>query len=426
MEIFLFDKQNEAFSCPARFILTRTGIQGGKTYLGSVWLMNEIYSLYQKGYVGDFLIAAPTNKVLEQSTLKKFRPMFPPDWGVWNEQKRCFKLNWKNKDGEHCFIFVRSTDDPGFLEGMTLLAAWLDEAGNMKEEAWVNIQGRLSIFQGRCIMTTTPYAGGWTKREITKRVKDGDTDYAEFRWSSIDNPYFPKAEYERMRRVLSPATFRRRYQGDYTRPEGLVYPDFIDEEHIVEPFEIPSYWKKFAGMDFGRRDPTAILSIAEDPDSHIFYIYKEFYKRKATLAQMAKHMHEYVTRYTLADWSAAQVIDELRRKYLVKNIKNADKGPGSIDIGIERITGLLREGRLKVFRGQCRNTVDEFESYHHKEEVDDIPSSDKPVDTSNHAMDALRYAFSKVVKGLYRHTAQRTVRQRVSRRVRQVDSYTGY
>ena len=91
MEITLFNKQSEAFNCPHRFILTRTGIQGGKTMLGGTWMINEIWRLKQQGIVGDFLIAAPTVKVLEQSTLKKFRPMFPRDWGTWNEQKKSFQ-----------------------------------------------------------------------------------------------------------------------------------------------------------------------------------------------------------------------------------------------------------------------------------------------------------------------------------------------
>ena len=69
--------------------------------------------------------------------------MFPKDWGIWKEQKKAYKLNWLNGDGEDCYIYVRSTDDPDLLEGMTLLGAWLDEAGKMKAETWTNIQGRL-------------------------------------------------------------------------------------------------------------------------------------------------------------------------------------------------------------------------------------------------------------------------------------------
>lgn len=425
MQIELFDRQSEAFNRNTRFILVRTGIQAGKTYLGGVWMLNEIWKLKQQGYLGDFLIAAPTNKILEQSTLKKFRPMFPTDWGRWNEQKRAFQLNWKNQDGEFCNIYVRSTEKPDFLEGMTILAAWLDEAGRMKEEAWINVQGRLAVFKGRCFLTTTPYAVNWVNREVSKRARLGDSDYAEFKWSSVNNPYFPKSEFERMRRILPEATFRRRYCGDFTRPEGLVYPDFAEDVHVIEPFAIPEHWRRFAGMDFGRR--TAILCIAQDPITKIFYAFKEFYEYKCSLSNMAKFLLQHGLDYILGDWNAAQVIDELKRQYGIKELHNAEKGPGSFDVTYERITELLREERLKVFR-TCRNTVDEFETYHHKEDSDESPSDEKPVKVKDHLMDCLRYAFSKKMKHIQTRFKKFVKNQRFSRRLtnKQVDPYTGY
>lgn len=426
MQVELFDKQSEVFQSQVRFILVRTGIQAGKTYFGSVWILNEIWRLKQQGFTGDFLIAAPTNKILEQSTLKKFRPLFPNDWGRWNEQKRSFQLNWKNKDGEFCNIYVRSTEKPDFLEGMTILAAWLDEAGRMKEEAWINVQGRLSVFQGRCLMTTTPYAINWVNREVSKRARTDDKDYAEFTWSSVDNPYFPRAEFERMKRVLSEATFRRRYCGDFTRPEGLVYPDYQEDIHVVEPFEIPEKWNRIAGADFGRRN--AIICLAKDPLTNIFYAYKEYYAYKESLSQMAKFFERYPVDYTLCDWNASQVISELKREHRVTNLYNADKSPGSVDIGIERITELLKEGRLKFFR-TCRNAVDEIENYHHKEESDETPSVETPVKAKDHLMDSLRYAFSRKIKGVYTRFKRRVKQvQKVSRRLvnKDVDPITGY
>lgn len=393
--------------------------------LGGTWMINEIYRLKEQGIKGDFLIAAPTVKVLEQSTLKKFRPMFPSDWGTWNEQKKSFQLNWKNKDREHCNIYVRSTEKPDFLEGMTILAAWLDEAGKMKEEAWINVQGRLSIFQGRCLMTTTPYAVNWVNREVSKRAKAGEPDYAEFVWTSTDNPYFSRDEFLRMKAILPKATFERRYCGEFTRPEGLVYPDYSEELHVVEDFEIPANWRQFGGMDFGRRN--AVTCIAEDPITHIFYAFDEYYEYKESLSKAARFLEKVDLEYILGDWSGRQVIDELRRQYGIKGIQNADKRPGSFDVTYERITELIKTNRLKFFRHGARNTIDEIECYHHKEDSDETPSSDKPVKVKDHLMDCLRYAFSKQLKSVYKKFT-RTKRQTHSRRTRQAytDPHTGY
>lgn len=355
--------------------------------------------------------------------------MFPKDWGTWMEQKKAFKLNWKNQDGEDCYIYVRSTDQPDYLEGMTILAAWLDEAGKMKAETWVNIQARLGINQGRCMMTTTPYAVNWIYKDVVKKAKEGRPEYAQFQWRSIDNPWFSKEEYYRMKEILPEATFKRRYEGDFTRPEGLVYPDFSEDTHVVEPFAVPLNWERFAGMDFGHRDPTAILAIARDPNTNIYYVFDEFYERKPALQKMADFLHKHYFKYILADWNSAQVIQELKRVYKVKYLYNADKTAGSFDVTYERVTQLLKEGRLKFFRWKTRNTIDEIESYHHKDESEDSPTSDKPVGIHDHTMDALRYAFSKQIKPIYRSNPfyqQRT--QRYSRKAQnlKLDPWTGY
>src|SRR5215470_17990390 len=136
----LFKQQQEALEEEERFIITIYGIQGGKTTIGSVWMCKGIYQDFQEGKRGaDYLIAAPTEKILQQSTLPKFKSILPRDWAVWHENRKVFELAWGDR------IFVRSTDEPEHLEGMTIRRAWLDEAGQMKSQVWVNIQGRTAI-----------------------------------------------------------------------------------------------------------------------------------------------------------------------------------------------------------------------------------------------------------------------------------------
>lgn len=352
--------------------------------------------------MGDFLIAAPTIKILEQSTLPKFAEVFPADWGVWKENKKIFQLKWGPR------IYVRSTDDPNYLEGMTLIGAWLDEAGQMSQEVWTNIQGRLSIAKGRCLFTTTPYSFGWFKREVWRKISSlngvanetGDENYAGFNWASIENPAFPRDEYERMKASLPPAIFERRYNGKFTQLEGLVYPDFSEDE-IVEPFVIPMHWERLGGMDFGHTNPTAILCIARDPEKDIHYVYKEFYKAESSLKQMADFIQDTGLPRVFADPQSAQLISELQRTYHLKGVVQADN---EIDVGVQRLTTLFRGKRLKVFK-YCQNLIEELESYHYGLPDREGSVKDKPVDRKNHACDALRYAFShasvvRAIRGL--------------------------
>ena len=444
MEVTLHPAQDRVFESTARFIGAIAGIRGGKTYVGALWLLEQIQIDYRNGQYGDYLIAAPTNPILDQSTLPKFKEFFPKDWGEWKEQKKYFELVWcRTGTQEPCRIFVRSLDDPDSVEGMDVRAAWIDECGKIKGEGWINIQGRLSVARGRCILTSTPYAVNWFQKEILNKArfiyqfddkgnctikenKERDADIEVVTWPSIGNPSFPKEEFERMQRELPPAIFNRRYRGYFTRLEGLVYPEFDEELHVVDPFLIPDKWLRFGGLDFGKTNPNAIVCIALDPDTKTFYVYKEFYGSETLLKTISIFLDNEQLAYVLADTQAAQLILELNQFYGNRNIKPADK---TKDTGIARIRGLLQEGRIKFFRGKTPHTLEEIQSYHYAAPDADGFNNDKTIDKNNHCMDALRYSFSKPIQGLYlNHTgAQRgKKRKRISSRAEVFDAITGY
>lgn len=390
--------QQLVLDSPRRFIATISGVQGGKTTVGAVWFLREVYKDYEAGIKGDYLVVAPTNKILQQSTLVKLKEMIPSDWGVYKEQKQVYELKWGGN------IYVRSAEDPNYLEGMTLRSVWADEAGQMKSMVWTILQARVAVALGRILMTSTPYAQNWYYRDIYKKAgwingvanPAGVEDIELVSWGSVDNPGFPKSEAERAKASMTEVLYERRYCGKFTQLEGLVYP--FDESCVVAPFDVPTDWKHFGGMDFGKSDPTAILDLTEDPTSHVYYISAEYYRSNGMLKDMAEWISNRPLSRVLADPQSAQLIDELRKYYGLGQVQPADKQKNAV--GIERITALLKEGRLKVF-STCKNTIEEFSVYHYAAPDPDKVRADEPIDKDNHAMDALRYAFNKPLEGLY-------------------------
>jgi PBSX family phage terminase large subunit len=389
--------QKLVLDSPRRYIATISGVQGGKTTVGAVWFLQEIYKDFEAGITGDYLVVAPTNKLLQQSTLVKFKEMIPGDWGQYREQKQVYELKWGSR------IFVRSAEDPNYLEGMTLRRVWADEAGQMKAQVWIILQARVAVNKGRILMTSTPYAQNWYYRDIYKNAGwlngehqlEKDEDIEVISWGSTDNPAFPKDEIDKAKAKMSQALYERRYCGMFTQLEGLVYP--FSETDIVQPFDIPGDWKHFGGMDFGRSEPTAILDIVEDPTSHIYYVASEYYRNNGLLKDMADWISNTSMARVLADPQSAQLIAELRQYHGLGQVQPAEN---EINLGIERITALLKEGRLKVFT-TCKNLIDEFGTYHYPAPDPDKQHPDKPVSKDDHALDALRYAFSKPVEGLF-------------------------
>lgn len=416
--------QERALASTKRFVACVGGKRGGKTTVGAAWLIQEIgRQHFEEGRNGNYLIVVPTFRIWEQATSIKFRELFGQlKWGEWKQQRSCFELKWKDAGGEPYKIFVRSADEPDHIEGITALAAWLDEAGMMKDGTWDNVQARLSIDRGRCIMTTTPYAPNWFWREVIARAgtvngeeqhgADIEPQLELIRWSSVDNPAFSREEYDRLKRTMSPEQFARDYNGEAVRMEGLVYPALMEADCLVKPFQIPPEWRRFAGVDFGHTDPTVVVFIAQkpevqaDPEHGIdhkaseFFVYKEFYKAGALLNEVAQALEGEPLDFILGDPTAAQQIAELTRFYKIRHLLPADN---TRDVGIERLKGLTHEGRLFFFRGRAMRTWEDMRAYHYREPNPDRPVKDDPVGVADHGCDALRYAFSReYLPGLYR------------------------
>ena len=225
MEITLSDFQERAVFSDSRFTAIISGIQGGKTFAGAVWSRMQ----YDNNPDDDGLICAPTYKILSQSTLPKFFEINKDLKPYYKESKGIIEV-----PGRKGVIYIRSTENPNVIEGMTLRWIWPDEAGQMKLQAWINIQGRVSILKGKVFITSTPYLFNWLVTDFYKQWKDGNRDYNVVQFRSVDNPYFPQEEFERVKNTMDKRTFERRYCGLFTKMEGLVYDDFIYSTHVIE------------------------------------------------------------------------------------------------------------------------------------------------------------------------------------------------
>jgi len=390
MKITLHEYQAKAWRSKSRFVFFCAGVQSGKTMFGTMWMLNEV----KQGGPGEYIILAPTYKILQQSTLVKFAELVPAGYGVLNKADSTFKA----RDGRT--IFLRSADTPESIEGITAKAIWADEASLMKADAWLMMQGRVSRTQGRILCTFTPISLNWIYRELEKdkdRVKAGlasDIDFIQFR--SIDSPYFPKEEYQRAQRMLTPNQFRLRYEGIFGKAEGLIYPDF-GPANIVDDFPIPDEWRKLGGIDFGYNNPFVALKGAVSPDD-VLYVYAERYRSRSLLHEHVEFLGEEI-RY-LADPSGAQQIAELREHNVCVDEANND-----VALRIQKVTARIRPQtedprsvRLKVFKS-CIHTIDEFALYRFDEGQNREIIKDKPLKQDDHCMDGLGYMVVELDSG---------------------------
>jgi len=104
-----------------------------------------------------------------------------------------------------------------------------------------------------------------------------------------DNKYLDES-YWMMLRAL-PEDLRRAWlEGDWNVFKGLAFKSFKRKTHVLEPFEIPSHWVKFMGIDSGYRAPFCALFAARNPDNGRIIIYKEIYEVGLTDRQQARRI----------------------------------------------------------------------------------------------------------------------------------------
>lgn len=387
-EISLHAKQEQAIYSPKRVIIMCAGIQGGKTTSGSVWMRKRVSTVTDSDT--NFLITAPTVKIFNQSTEPAFLKMFH-GMGKYNKSDHVFEMNRGRR------IFLRSLHEPDAIEGMTnVQGIWADELGKCNLKAWTNIEGRSAFKMCPIFGTTTPYALNWLWKDIYKPWKGGKRDDVEFiQFASIDNPHFPRAEYERQERLLDPRVFAMKYKGQFERMAGLVYPDFDDVLNYEDPFAPnPRDYFICAGIDFGFTNPFAVSIRALHRKQPRDYQVGEFYRSgmllddmTALLLKLQKHVGVEIF---YADSEDPRTIADLRARGI--NIHPATKGPGSVKNGIAAHGELLRTREYKIFRGKCPHTEDEYATYHYPEDKGDESNQDEnPVKANDHLMNANMY-----------------------------------
>lgn len=393
--------QSEAFRASViekvPFVALIAGVQGGKTVAGAAWELAQ----WKAKPEGDHLITAPTYKMLQHSTLRKLDKAIPRGWAKFNKAEMVYELRWGGR------VYVRSLEDPDSIEGISADSVWGDEAGKYTVQAWENIQARRSATQGPVLFTTTPYGLNWLKYQFYDLWLRGLPEYRVVHFRSVDSPHFPKAEWERAKRDMTAKVFARKYGGIFTPLEGLIYEDFDAETMELPLLRVPDEWERIMGIDHGHSEGhPAAISIWASPNFHDKKAEKwkvgELKKHGLLLGQLwegATKLFPFTGRPSViyADPAAAQENAEL--KEIMRVAAAAGKGPAiplrgainAVDWGIEQMQGLMKQDVLRLAKGRCNQTKDEYSTYARDEK-------DRVIKENDHLCDADRYALATHMK----------------------------
>jgi len=395
--------QLKAWDSKARFVLVTAGAQSGKSEFEIQWLVREIGL---RG-TGDYLAVSATYPLLDKKLLPAMRAMICNimHLGEYKDSKGMFEL----ADGSR--IILGSGTNPEAIESATAKAAILDECGqkDFKREVWEGVQRRLSINQGRALLASTVYNLGWLKTDVADRAAKRDPDYEHIQFDSTTNPAFPVEEFERARRTLPAWKFDMQYRGLFTRPAGLIYDSFNSQSHVVPRFDIPKDWPRYVGHDFGPVHMAALF-YALDRDTGDLFAYREYLDGGLSVAGHARKLLELSAgEHIMRRVGGAHTEDGWREAFGNALWPIEEPGTDKVDLGIQRVYGWHKTGRLKVF-SDLQMYLDEKTRYSWA--LDDLyrPVQGQIEDKATfHLMDAERYLLSsldepvtKMVRAEYR------------------------
>lgn len=411
--------QWKAWNSHKRFISVIAGTQGGKTSFGPHWLLREM----QMQGPGDYMVVTPTFALAEKKLLPEFLKVFDRWYrlGKYFVQRRCYTLSEEGSlrifgsyDPERpTNVWFGYAENPESLESATAKAAWLDEAGQKKFRlsSWEAILRRLSLAQGRVLITTTPYDLGWLKQHIydpwRKAKNEGELEQCEIdciRFDSTENPNFPQAEFDRARRTLPSWKFNLFYRGIFTRPAGMIYDSFRDTYtseggHLIKPFRIPTHWKRAIGVDFGGVN-TAATYYANKPGTRTWYLYRTYHAGERSAKEHIREMFigEPPPSQFMA-YGGAKSEGQWRREFKKEGLNILEPPVSDVEVGIDRVYAAHRDDQIIVF-----STLSEYreEKTTYSREVDDSGNPTEKIENKNqfHLIDSERYIISRIRGGI--------------------------
>jgi phage terminase large subunit len=165
--------------------------------------------------------------------------------------------------------------------------------------------------------------------------------------------------------------------------EGVIFENWEMIDAIPKEASLLCY-----GLDFGFNDPTAVIAMWRYNNE--YYFDEVLYRSKILNGELAEVLKRYPRANIYADSAEPKSIKQLNQDGL--RVYKTIKGKDSINYGIRS----LQDVNFKVTK-RSLNLIKELRNYIWATDRAG-ESTGKPIDNYNHAIDAMRYAFTMVAR----------------------------
>jgi len=283
------------------------------------------------------------------------------------------------------------------FQGASLDYVWFDEEPPF--DIYEECKMRVLDTKGELFGTMTPLKGlTWVYDEIyLNKYGNEEAFYIQMEWA--DNPFLDPAEVEMLTAGMSEASLDTRRYGRFQAKSGLVYSEFEEETHVIDPFDVPREWYDTISIDPGMRNPLSAHFYCVDYDGNVYVIAEHYEKDKdidyhANAIKVLANKLEW-PRNSRGDLEA--LIDSAANQRTLSSSKSVaelffDRGISvnpkvnkELFAGISTVKSFFaaRPPKIFIFKN-CVNLIREIKTYRWGD-------SDAPVKKDDHALDELRY-----------------------------------
>lgn len=404
-------KQMEFHKRPERNKWVFGGNRSGKTECGAVetvWRARGIHPFCENKSGVSGWVTSLTYEVQREVAQEKILHYINPDWiskitmregsAASPETGIIDTIYLNNVFGGISKIGFKSCDQGREkFQGTSLDFVWFDEEPPF--EIYEECRMRVLDRKGDIFGTMTPLKGlTWVYNEIyLNNGKNPDIWYTFMEWG--DNPFLDKDEVARMTAALSEESVQSRRYGKFKNSEGLVYSEFDESIHVIDPFELPSEWQSGISIDPGLNNPLSCHFYYQDFDGNI-YIAAEHYEAGKDIvyhSEMIRSIAERLGWKKGASGYIEALIDSAANQRTLANSKSVaelffdNKIAVNTRVNKDKFAGIAtvknyfaaRPPKIFIFRTAV-NLIREIKSYW-------WGKGDSPIKKDDHALDELRY-----------------------------------
>jgi len=227
-----------------------------------------------------------------------------------------------------------------------------------------------------------------------------ENGWESFRFRTVDNLAIDLTrEVENAKNTTPINYFRQEYEASFEDYTGLIYPEFNQRLHVIDPIYIPETYPRIGAIDPAITGTTGVLKAAIDEDGVVFII-DEYYEQNKRVSEVCEAIKDSKVKWYIDPASVGAKIQKEGNLYSLfdeyaDNGVRAKKAENDVESGINRVGEYFKQDKIKIF-STCTNLIWELERYHWAEHRESLKGEPKPVPykKDDHLSDCLKYLIA--------------------------------